>query len=114
MKYFWTACLSIVLSVAAQFALKAGMNSAAVKNATASEWKLQTLQVALAQPGVILGFVLYGLGALVWLVVLSKWDVSKAYPMVGLGFALSLAIGAMSGNRSAPAECWESRSSAWV
>jgi len=43
------------------------------------------------------GFVLYGLGAVVWLAVLSKWDVSKAYPLVGFGFALSVGIGAWLG-----------------
>lgn len=42
---------------------------------------------------VLLGFCLYGLGALVWLSVLSKWEVSKAYPLVGLGFALTLLVG---------------------
>ena len=43
------------------------------------------------------GFLLYGLGAIVWLGVLSKWDVSKAYPLVGLGFVFTVAIGFMVG-----------------
>jgi multidrug transporter EmrE-like cation transporter len=29
----------------------------------------------------------------VWLAVLSRWDVSKAYPLVGVGFALAVGIG---------------------
>ena len=33
----------------------------------------------------------------VWLGVLSKWDVSKAYPLVGLGFVLTVAIGFLVG-----------------
>lgn len=41
----------------------------------------------------IAGFMLYGLGAIVWLGVLAKWDVSKAYPLVGLGFLLSALVG---------------------
>ena len=44
-------------------------------------------------PAVLTGFALYGLGALVWLLVLAEWDVSKAYPLVGLGFAATLLIG---------------------
>ena len=40
----------------------------------------------------ITGFMLYGLGAIVWLGVLAKWDVSKAYPLVGLGFLLSALV----------------------
>jgi drug/metabolite transporter (DMT)-like permease len=43
------------------------------------------------------GLSLYGIGALLWLGVLSNWDVSKAYPLVGLGFVLTAIIGAMSG-----------------
>lgn len=45
------------------------------------------------------GFMLYGLGAVVWLGVLSKWDVSKAYPLVGLGFMLTVIIGFMLGEQ---------------
>jgi len=42
---------------------------------------------------VLTGLLLYALGAVVWLAVLSKWDVSKAYPLVGFGFALTVMIG---------------------
>ena len=45
------------------------------------------------------GFLLYGVGALVWLVVLSKWDVSKAYPLVGLGFVVTVAVGYLLGEQ---------------
>ena len=41
------------------------------------------------------GFVLYGMGAIVWLGVLSKWEVSKAYPLVGLGFVFTVLVGFM-------------------
>ena len=30
---------------------------------------------------------------MVWLKVLSTWDVSKAYPLVGLGFGLTVLVG---------------------
>ena len=42
---------------------------------------------------IIAGFMLYGLGAVAWLAVLARWDVSKAYPLVGLGFVFTAAIG---------------------
>ncbi len=47
----------------------------------------------LTQPLIIGGFTLYGLGALIWLSVLSNWEVSKAYPLVGLGFVLTAIVG---------------------
>jgi len=45
------------------------------------------------------GFVLYGLGAVAWLAVLSQWDVSKAYPLVGLGFVFTVVIGWLIGEQ---------------
>lgn len=99
MMTFFVAFLSICLSVAAQFSLKAGMASASVKGAMAGPISLNTLCAVLLQKHVALGFVLYGLGAVVWLSVLSKWEVSKAYPMVGLGFLMTLVVGTMLGEQ---------------
>jgi drug/metabolite transporter (DMT)-like permease len=89
------ALVSIALSVAAQFLLRAG-----VTKVTATEGRAFTSLAALsdlANTYVIAGFFLYALGAVVWLGVLSKWEVSKAYPLVGLGFVLTLVIGAAIG-----------------
>ncbi len=41
----------------------------------------------------ILGLSLYVLGALAWIWVLAKADVSFAYPFVGLGFILTMFLG---------------------
>lgn len=91
------ALASIAISVAAQFALKAGMSAPGVKTAIAEGggWRL-VMAVAL-QPQVLAGLLLYALGAVVWLAVLTRWEVSKAYPLVGLGFVLTLAVGLMLG-----------------
>ncbi len=91
------AVVSILLSVTAQFSLKAGMSGDGVKAALAQPFGAGTLVALFLNRFVILGFALYGLGAVVWLSVLSKWDVSKAYPLVGLGFVLTAAIGWMLG-----------------
>ncbi len=93
------AILSIAFSVAAQFALKAGMSSADVREAMAQPLALRTVYTVLTNGFVLGGFCLYGLGAVVWLGVLSKWDVSKAYPLVGLGFAFTMVIGLMAGEQ---------------
>lgn len=81
------ALLSILLSVAAQFALKAGARACAGCGPS----------TMVLQPMVLLGLCLYALSAVVWLSVLAKWDVSKAYPMVGFGFAVSVGVGAALG-----------------
>lgn len=94
-----TAMISISLSVAAQFSLKAGMSSEGVKEVFAQPYTLKTFFSVLADKYVLGGFLLYGLGAISWLGVLSKWDVSKAYPLVGLGFVLVVAIGFIMGEQ---------------
>ena len=97
MNTLFIAILSIALSVAAQFSLKTGMSGAQVKEALAQPFTLQTVVAVLTDKFIFGGFLLYGLGAIVWLGVLSKWDVSKAYPLVGLGFALTVIVGALVG-----------------
>lgn len=91
------ALLSICISVAAQFCLKAGMSSLEVREAMAHPAGLKAVLAVFSNLYVLGGFMLYGLGAVVWLAVLSKWDVSKAYPLVGFGFALSVGVGAWLG-----------------
>lgn len=97
MNTFLIAILSIAISVAAQFSLKAGMSSVVVKEALSQPFEFQTVLTVFFNKFVLGGFVLYGLGAIVWLAVLSKWDVSKAYPLVGLGFALTVGVGYLMG-----------------
>lgn len=96
------AVISICFSVAAQFMLKAGMARHAIMTASANSSGISKLLAVFAQPCVIGGFVLYGLGAVVWLSVLSRWDVSKAYPFVGIGFALTALIGLYLGEQVSP------------
>ncbi len=97
MRILIIALISILFSVAAQFSLKAGMSSETVRQSLAMPFSSRTVFTVLGDPRVLGGFLLYGMGAVVWLAVLSKWDVSKAYPLVGLGFALTVAIGFLMG-----------------
>lgn len=103
MNTFFIAIASIALSVAAQFALKAGMSSAVVRAALSSPHSFESVVAIATNRFVLLGFLLYGFGAVIWLAVLSEWEVSKAYPLVGLGFVLATSIGFALGEQvSAP------------
>lgn len=93
------AILSITLSVMAQFSLKAGMSGEGVRAILAQPKSFMTLINILMDKYVLGGFALYGLGAMVWLGVLSKWDVSKAYPLVGLGFVFTVLVGYLLGEQ---------------
>ena len=89
------AIVSVMISVAAQFSLKAGMSGVKARPELGSYPLLDIF----TNKFVLLGFVLYGLGAVVWLGVLSKWEVSKAYPLVGLGFAMTALVGMLVGEQ---------------
>lgn len=85
---------SVACSSLAQLLLKSGMaRSVAISPAgTQAGWQ-STLATSLASPFVLAGLALYAFGALVWLLVLARADLSFAYPFVGLGFVMTLALG---------------------
>lgn len=49
-------------------------------------WSLATLFELLLRPGIIGGLACYALSVVVWVTVLSRAEVSFAYPFLGLGF----------------------------
>lgn len=83
------AVLCVVLSAAAQLAMKVGMAPPAGSSVQ------HTYLHALTSPWVWLGLGCYGLSAVAWLWVLSRLDVSLAYPLVSLGFVLTMAAGVL-------------------
>lgn len=81
--------LSVVLSAMAQIALKAGMATAGVQQALAAGFGLATAVGVLLNPLVVLGLAFYGTSAIVWLLVLSRMQVSSAYPFAALAIVLT-------------------------
>jgi drug/metabolite transporter (DMT)-like permease len=83
--------LSVGLAAVAQLSLKHGMNQ--VNDVLAPErFSLNgaSLRVVAAEPYVWAGLFLFGLSALVWLVVLSRASLSFAYPFAALTYVLIL------------------------
>jgi drug/metabolite transporter (DMT)-like permease len=83
--------LSVGLAAVAQLALKHGMNQ--VNDALAPDtFSLNgsSLKVLVRQPFVWAGLFLFGMSALVWLVVLSRASLSFAYPFAALTYVLIL------------------------
>ena len=88
--------LGVALSAAAQIALKVAMMSPAIQGQVAGggiESPTALAGVMLSTPMLYAGLGLYGISVLVWLYVLSKVDVSLAYPFVGLGIVLTTLCG---------------------
>ena len=99
MRTLLLAIASILLSVAAQFVFKTGAREVA---ALQPDGAWSALRSTATNGWILLGFLLYGVGAVVWLTVLARWDVSKAYPLVGFGFALTMLVGFFAGETLTP------------
>ena len=79
--------ICVFLGVSAQLLLKTGVNDSGFE-ITESETILNKLMNAVFTPTIFLGFILYGFAALSWLIVLSKFELSYAYPMLALMYAI--------------------------
>lgn len=83
---------TVTASACGQLALKLGMSSPAVTAAMPQGGKYFIMAVA-ASPLVWTGLTIYGLSVAVWLWILSKVDLSLAYPFVGVSFILVMIFG---------------------
>jgi drug/metabolite transporter (DMT)-like permease len=83
--------LSVALAAVAQLALKTGMNEVTEKLSPESfSLNGPSLKALVAQPFVWGGLFLFGISAMVWLVVLSRASLSFAYPFASLTYVLIL------------------------
>ena len=80
--------LDVVLNVAGQLSLKYGMSQMGNFAISLSTLPPVFLKAA-TNLNVLLGLVCYGLGFLVWLIVLAKAEVSYAYPLISLGYVFT-------------------------
>lgn len=83
---------TVTASACAQLALKLGMTSPGVAAALPQGGKSILLAVA-SSPLVWVGLTIYGLSVAVWLWILSKVDLSLAYPFVGVSFIMVMLFG---------------------
>jgi multidrug transporter EmrE-like cation transporter len=77
---------SVLLNALAQILLKAGMKE--FSNIDLKNNIIQTSVTIALNPYIICGFIFYGISIILWLWVLSKVDVSLAYPFQALGYIL--------------------------
>lgn len=82
----------VILNACAQLLLKAGTNAVGTITLNGQNWFNVFVKV-LSQPPIIAGLGCYGVSVIVWIVSLSRTDVTVAYPMLSIGYVVS-AIGA--------------------
>jgi len=80
--------VDVILNVVGQLSLKYGMSQFGNFSLSLSTLPPIFLKAA-TNFNVLLGLVCYGLGFLVWLIVLSKAEVSYAYPLISLGYVFT-------------------------
>ena len=86
------ALAAIVLLVSGQTLLKVGLNDIGGVSLFDGN-PLASLLGLFRTPWIIVGFLCYGISAILWLDVLSKLDFSMAFPMVSLTYVFSIVIG---------------------
>jgi drug/metabolite transporter (DMT)-like permease len=97
--------LSVASGVAGQLTIKMGVTRAGAA-AVEAAGPLSTLLVAFRSPLVWLGLALYGLGALAWILVLTRLDLSLAYPFLALNFVLIAIVSRLFLGETIPALRW--------
>ena len=87
----WSLILILVcvcLGVAGELLFKTGAISLKNVDLTVSPKTLSSVLGLLGNPVIIMGFVCYGIASVLWIIVLSRLDLSFAYPVYALMFAL--------------------------
>jgi multidrug transporter EmrE-like cation transporter len=80
--------LGVLLNAAAQLLLKAGTNAVGhfefhMANALPMGWRLFT------EPHILAGMFCYAVSLVVWIMALSRVEVSIAYPMLAIGYVVN-------------------------
>lgn len=83
--------IGIIFAAFGQVSWKLGMNQAG----QLATLDLATLSTVLLNPHVLLGFVMYGLSTIFWLIALSKKDLSFVYPFISLTYILVLILSSL-------------------
>lgn len=83
---WWLILISVASGVAGQTCLKLGLTGD--RGGSADQGLMGLVTVIITSPLVLLGLVLYGIGALSWIAVLRRMDLSYAYPFLALNFIL--------------------------
>lgn len=86
-RVFVLILLSVLLGAGGQLLMKSGMTS--IGKIEVSQLLSSTLFQVVFNPMIIFGLSLYGIAAVIWLVVLSRAELSYAYPMVAMGYIIT-------------------------
>ncbi len=101
---WWLILISVASGVAGQTAMKIGVEQPGSEGIDRGLGGL--IGTIFTTPMVLLGLALYGIGALAWIVVLRRMDLSHAYPFLALNFVLIALSSRLILNESLPTLRW--------
>ncbi len=80
--------VSVGFAVAGQLTLKYAMDQIGRIGSAQVADPMKTIAKAAREPALWVGLILFGISALFWLIVLSRVQLSLAYPFVGLSYVI--------------------------
>jgi len=89
---------SVLLGVAGQISLKHGVGLASgggtseIVHTVSVNTVVNLLKGAISNKFVVLGFLCYAVSAASWLVILSRVELSYAYPLISIGYILVMIV----------------------
>ncbi len=78
----------VLLNAVAQLALKASVNDMGAIHMSMGNIMPVTLRLA-SEPWLWVGLFCYGISVIIWILALSRVDVSIAYPMLSIGYVVN-------------------------
>ena len=91
MKNFLMILVCVFLGVCGQLLLKQGMSSGGDEVDEVGEVIPRLIRAAM-NPLVITGFLFYGVSAALWLIVLTRAELSYAYPLLSMGYVIVVVL----------------------
>ncbi|MBT2326258.1 EamA family transporter [Variovorax paradoxus] len=79
----------VLLNSAAQLMLKAGAKTLGTVSMGSGASLMTAASTAATQPWILLGLVCYFLSAGLWIIALTRVDVTVAYPMLSMGYVIA-------------------------
>lgn len=98
--------LAILIAVSGQISLKYGVGQIGRIDGSALAQPLALLMKIAFNKWVVIGLGLYGIGAAVWIVVLSRVPLSFAYPMLGLSYVMVVLVSVLFLHEHVPVIRW--------
>lgn len=101
---WWLIAISIMTGVLGQTSMKLGVSQG--DSFGAIQGVVSLVFLILRSPLILLGLVLYGIGALTWIAVLGRLNLSFAYPFLALNFVLIALISRLVLDEPIPTVRW--------